>query len=789
MALWPVWLEHIWAKSATTEGQPGESLAEHTWNVLQRLRESVELRPNLPELVGCPSMWRCLFWACWFHDFGKAASGFQAALREGAYWRHRHEVLSLAFLDWLDGVIPPEDIVWIGAVIAHHHRDPDEVAPRYPITTLASSDQESGLTNLLNEMAPDTVVGLWRWVTECSKQWAEELEFTRHGVTTFPPERTDEIPARFRVSASGKVMSRLREIHRFLRRCETRGGVRALPGVLLRGHMMICDHTASAHVGPSPSLRDVTTARLLQAWGIGEGDLYHHQRSVMEVRGSCVLVAPTGSGKTEAALLWATGNSTGEMSPRVFYTLPYQASMNAMYDRLRACLPGLVGLEHSRSVMALYHRILEDEVDRRSSAKKAKAQAELVRLQHYPLKVLSPYQLLKAAYRLPGYESLLTEFAGASVIFDEVHAYEPQRLAAFLATARLLREALSARLLVMSATVPSVLLGKLQDAVGSDQVVKASPDTIDRFIRHRLAVLHGDMLGADAVQRIAADIRTGKSVLLCCNTVARAKRVSLVVRETLEKQFGSDAPEVILIHGRFNGRDRLAKENQVQEASGLKSTRRRQIVLVATQVVEVSLNIDLDVLYSDPAPLEALLQRFGRVNRNRRIGAAHVHVFSKPVDSSGVYDAGLVQRCVAVLSENDGSLLRDDVVSGWLDSIYSGEIRERWERTYESAYAEFTTACLETLRGFASDRRLEEEFYRMFDSIDVLPACSLEEYRGLLESGEPIEASQLLVPISSGQIRRLVSSGRARTLRHTGTRWVVDVPYDSRSGLQLEEIS
>ena len=70
-----------------------------------------------------------------------------------------------------------------------------------------------------------------------------------------------------------------------------------------------------------------------------------------------------------------------------------------------------------------------------------------------------------------------------------------------------------------------------------------------------------------------------------------------------------------LLHGRFNMRDRSEKEQIIRNATGSKSDARRPIVLVATQAVEVSLDIDLDTIYTEPAPLEALVQRFGRINR------------------------------------------------------------------------------------------------------------------------------------------------------------------------------
>lgn len=112
--------------------------------------------------------------------------------------------------------------------------------------------------------------------------------------------------------------------------------------------------------------------------------------------------------------------------------------------------------------------------------------------------------------------------------------------------------------------------------------------------------------------RIVKFAETGQSMLVCCNTVKRTQQVYDEMQRKLQGR-----AKVVLLHGRFNSKDRLDKEGIVQAATGSQSTEQKPIVLVATQVIEVSLDIDLDVIYTDPAPLEALIQRFGRINRRR----------------------------------------------------------------------------------------------------------------------------------------------------------------------------
>src|SRR5579864_3713795 len=109
-------LHGIWAKSAP-QAQQGESLVEHTYAVVAALAQIASRYPALAERVSEARLWHRAFWSCWFHDLGKCARGFQAALRPGGQrWPHRHEVLSLAFLSCF---CSPEsdDFRWIAAGI------------------------------------------------------------------------------------------------------------------------------------------------------------------------------------------------------------------------------------------------------------------------------------------------------------------------------------------------------------------------------------------------------------------------------------------------------------------------------------------------------------------------------------------------------------------------------------------------------------------------------------------------------------------------------------------------
>lgn len=778
---WPDWLDDIWAKSPESKADPkGETLARHTWNVLETLAGAIKSRAWLSQDLNLPGLWNSLFWSCWLHDVGKVSVGFQDALRGRGRYLHRHEVLSLAFVDWLSSALSEDEQPWVVAAIVSHHRDADEINRMYGNP---SDPDDCSLLCLGKEMSEAALVGIWTWFDRCVESWVRKLGVQEFGIRI--PALPEQAFAIRSVREQGHIIIRdhLRNYRLWLRDLDRSKDRSLSVGTLaLRGGIISADHTASAHVGKTPTTLVTTREMLLDRWKLSECQLHQHQKESMRTAGDVVLVAPTGSGKTEAALLWACSQDRIERPlPRLFYALPYQASMNAMYDRLNErCFPGLVGLEHSRSVLALYRRFLDEEPNPKKAESAARVAKNLARLHQFPVKVLSPYQILKAPYRLKGYETLLNDCFGAAFVMDEIHAYDPKRLAMILATVRYLREKLGAHFLVMSATLPSIMKRRLKDALGDYVEIQASQELFEGFKRHRLHILDGDMLSDRWLARIVSDARNGRSVLVCCNTVSRAKQMYRELASRLQESI-----ETVLLHGQFNSRDRLEKEQIVRVAAGRDSQSRRPIVLVATQVVEVSLDIDLDVIYTDPAPVDALIQRFGRVNRAGLKGLVPVYVFTQPADGQGVYRRELVEAALTVLARNDGNPINEGELSEWLDDVYQGGVADEWNREYQSSQENFERSCLWTLRAFNSDERLEEIFYQAFDGTEVLPVCKEKKYRDMIDEGHPLEAAQELVSMRWTQVMRLQKLGK---VRNTGINipMVVDVEYSNEFGLQLQ---
>lgn len=765
--------------------KPKESLVSHTWYVLSRLADQVRLRPDLPARSGQPDLWHVLYWAAFLHDFGKVAKGFQAALKNPRQrWGYRHEALSLAFVDWLFLQGDPHRPAVIAA-IACHHKDADEIILVYG--KQPDSDPEDDFaTQIVAQVDAAARTFLHAWLTACGPLWAEALGFAPH----LRPIRLPDAPLPI---SAGNIHRAVKELRTFTKDSTFgQNAAAAQRGMILRGLIQLADHAGSADSRREPFPALPLSPEIAAALFPSDRTRHPHQVAAADSpSGSAVLIAPTGSGKTEAALLWLHRQAAhdGHAAARTVYVLPYQASMNAMLRRLQQVwAESLIGLQHGHAAQAVYQAALAADLDEKAAAQVAQINEEVSRLYRYPLSVQSPYQLLKSPYQLKGHETLFSSLHGGRFILDEIHAYEPARLALIVGLISFLRQQADARFFIMSATLPDHVRQVLQTALPDLHTISAAPETFSAFQRHRVHVLAGSLTDPDNLARVVADAQGGKSVLVCCNTVRRAIELYDLIRAELP-----DHP-VILAHSRFQSRDRIAKEQAILAGVGLgvATAGGKRPIVIATQVIEVSLNIDMDTIYSEAAPLEALIQRFGRVNRARRVPLADCYVLrEQPEAVKYLYALDLVAAALAKLESLEGGAIDEGQVAAWLDQVYSGTALESWQAAYDAAAADFQRAILGTLQPFKTDSEVKDIFYQLFDGLEVLPEADDAAYYDLLRQHKYLEASLLLIPLRWGQYKQLENHNQAWREVYTQGKYktsiyLVKVAYSAERGLDLE---
>ncbi len=702
-----------------------------------------------------PRLWSRAAAAVMFHDLGKCCAGFQNTVRGGARFRHRHEVLSIALLPRLISSDPYGDIPWIAAAVLTHHKDLEEIGALYP-----DEFQFDRLDQLASEATPTFFADAEAVFIERFRPLLVNTCDLNFGVQPLPPPGSIEEAIRPILRTVSDLARRMRS--------QTALAKDAIAGRFLRGLLLLADHAGSAgeRFGFLAQITSVT--EMLSSLKLIEPTLFDHQRDVPG--GNATLIAPTGSGKTEASMLWAARTaSVRPGKPVIFYVLPYQASINAMQARLAHSFGhAKVTLQHSRAAQAVYRQLLDRAYEPSLAARLAKKERSLAQLHSKPVRILTPYQLLRGAFQLKGHEALWTDCAGSLMILDEIHAYESTRLGMILATLRHLTCELGVHALVMSATLPRRLLEILKQILPGGRHISASPGTFAQFRRHRVNLVQNDLLDPVITERVIADASRGMAVLVVATTVSRAQTIYSVLR----RQLGET---VSLLHGRFHAEDRFCKEKDLAQKRGPGGN--AAIVLVATQVVEVSLDIDFDVLYSDPAPLESLVQRFGRINRRRRTALRDVFVMKVIPEKSPVYERHIVDSALSQLAAVDGEQLDESIVQEMLDSIYGGSTGDLWFERVRQSMDDFEKNVLKSSMPFDSSEELAARFDQMFDGYQVLPASLESEYIRRKEEDE-LSAPSLLIPITSGQFFALKPALRRGT-------FIVDRPYSSEEGLQL----
>lgn len=364
--------------------------------------------------------------------------------------------------------------------------------------------------------------------------------------------------------------------------------------------------------------------------------------------GMLILEAPMGAGKTEAAMAAAEALMSKKKLDGLFFGLPTRATSNGIFPRINAWLKNFakeydaiekIKLMHGKAALndlqeELIAGIHVDEdfgsgvlTAQWFSGKKTSILSDAVvgTVDHFLLAALKQKHL---SLRHLG-------FSRKIVIIDEVHAYDAY-MDVFLCRAVEWMGAYSIPVILLSATLPAEIRIKLifaylrgqgqkmskQDKEDYTKILqsKAYPlltytDNGDifqskDFLREKdKRVVVKELDEAKLEETLGLLLLEGGVAGIIVNTVIRAQ-------EIFEHLAGIFPDDVKLLHGKFIDTDRTIKEKQLMETIGKGAKRPQRAIIVGTQVLEQSLDIDFDVLISDLCPMDLLLQRVGRLHRH-----------------------------------------------------------------------------------------------------------------------------------------------------------------------------
>ncbi len=357
----------------------------------------------------------------------------------------------------------------------------------------------------------------------------------------------------------------------------------------------------------------------------------------------------TGAGKTEAALILAQRMIADGKADGLFFALPTVATANAIYERVGKVVPKLfetppsVVLAHSRSALnARFEATIGQPTSRSDALTCSQWLADDRRLTLLAqVGVGTIDQALMAVLPIRFNSLRLWGLTRKIVIVDEAHSYDPY-MEAQLARFLQFHAMLGGSAIVMTATLPRVTRQRLVQAfqaglgVSARAMRKSKPDikgtaypalsVVTRQISSQPVAPVPATCRHIAVQRLG----DAGAALGLLKTASQKGAACVWVRNAVDDAI--NAVQVLraagvkadLLHARFAMCDRLRIEESVQARFGRKGQGRAGHMLVATQVVEASLDLDFDVMVSDLAPIGALIQRAGRLWR---------HMDLRPADS------------------------------------------------------------------------------------------------------------------------------------------------------------
>ena len=299
--------------------------------------------------------------------------------------------------------------------------------------------------------------------------------------------------------------------------------------------------------------------------------------------------AGCGSGKTIGAYEWAKRHAVGK---KLFFCYPTTGTATEGFLGYVAQSPFESELMHSRAAVDLENIVLSG--DEESFEKPVRI--ESLRAWGARIVVCTVDTVLSLVRN--NYRGLYSSpaFLSAAFVFDEIHSLDSKMFGAMTAFMKALP---GASFLLMSASIEPARIKFLEDNFGKIERI-STPVEIESLPRYRIETA----IETDAAFKMATEyVRSGKKVLRVVNTVAEAQRwydnaVSARLRP-------------IIYHSRFKYIDRKRQHRSMIDAFEGNSG----VLAIATQVAEMSLDLDADLLITDVAPVPALIQRLGRLNR------------------------------------------------------------------------------------------------------------------------------------------------------------------------------
>ena len=572
--------------------KPDKTLAQHNEELHIQKKKLIDLG-----YINDNKIIELLEYSIEFHDIGKINSEFQVRVKENKKFdiskEVAHNILSIHFIDKKD-YDDKNDYESIAYAVFYHHRfgngDNDSIR--------ADENTKKIIENLLSKLEEKGI--------KVIKKISPSLKL--------PNLHTDR-------------------------------------NIKLLGLLMKCDHSASGGYEieyPNDFLEDALNNLLNEFKEKDKSADWNDMQKFCKENSdkNIIAIADTGMGKTEGGFLWGGNN-------KIFFVLPLRTAINVMYKRFdEVIIKGenkeeRVGLLHSNSLEYYLNNkkelVIDDKDEKEMDILEYNKRGKHLSL---PITICTPDQIFNFILKYKGYESKLATLSYSKIILDEMQMYDASLLAAVIFGITKIIE-MGGKIAIVTATFPPIIeyfLNKylmkdnknvIKDLDKPKEIVKEPIFIKKKFtnnekIRHNI-VLIDDEIGIEHIlwqfKKNKKENKKSNKILVICNTIKKAQEIYLKLKEEDDLK-----DKINMLHSNFIREDREEKEKNILDFG--KTEFDGEGIWISTSLVEASLDIDFDYLFTELQDLNSLFQRFGRCNRKgkKSVDEANCFIYLKIED-------------------------------------------------------------------------------------------------------------------------------------------------------------
>lgn len=682
--------------------KPGKTIMEHT----DELLEVLDLLWDL-EYIKEQRIYELTKIACVYHDIGKINKEFQERIKKGKRAKFNdnkeiaHNIISLFFIEE-DIFENEEDYFRVANAVVNHHD--------YCNTCKVIDEKEDLIKSLL-----------------------KDFEYEDNG---------------FYINS--EIVSISQDID----------------AIKIKGYLHKCDYSASSGYTAEykNNFLEKSLENVLNKWKLDNQDASWNelqQYCIENKNENIIAIAQTGMGKTEAGLLWI-GDNKG------FFILPIRTAINAIYDRIKKYISSYggnleeqLGLLHSSSLEYLLSQNEDDKYNDKDEYIDKKEEQEIIEYEKIakqlslPINVSTIDQLFDFVYKYPAYELKLTTLAYSKIVIDEIQMYGPDLLAYLVYGLERIVEQ-GGKVAILTATLPPFVKDLLSKNINFK--IKENGFT-DNSKRHNLKILDKRIDSNDICDKYEENEKLNKSnkILVVCNSITQAQNLYEEISDILGNE------NLHILHSKFIKGERLSKEAEIIEfGKTYKDNKSNELdkqsgIWISTSIVEASLDIDFDYLFTELQDLNSLFQRLGRCNRKGKKDSSenNCYIYTQIDERSFINgDKGYIDKGIFELSKEairlwEGQISEEEKMELINKHLTMDKISKIENSHYITQY-KYTYDFIKNLtpNTFKSD----EVKLRNILSKDIIPSPIYHKYyEDIIELKEKLKDKSLNSPENKGE--------------------------------------